>query len=606
MCILILLLAASLLPAADVQPPALSRLHPLGGKAGTVVQVEILGSRLETATGVEFDCADLVWKQTLQREAGRLTGIIWIEPTAALGGHMLHVRTAEGPSSSLLFNVGQFPALVESDHRTVPSLPVEIYGRLDGAADSDLYWFPARQGERWLFDLRAMEHGSAVEARMMLVNSKGDRIAFNDDRDHYNENPLLEHTFLDTGMYGVKIDQYRGPRGFTFGKNNGYTLRISALPVIASLSPLGAQRGTQVRFHLEGRALGSIDRVHLTELRRGEYARMTYPYTMPIRFRPDPPHAAAIPRLEGKVVRKPGQVEAVFTIPADAPLGLWRLWGSGPAGIAEGPKVEIGDALELPESAATALSKLPGAFVINGSLDKPRERDVYQIPGKAGQPLHIWTLSTQLEGPYLDTVLTLRDAAGKKVAEDDDVVAGWGGLLGNPDSSLFYTPKEDGPLTLEVRDRLNRGGPAFSYRLKFDQRRPGFQLFTTPENFTVKCGGSANLKVHLVREAGFQGEVEIRIEGLPGSGPELKAKFRADQVFEPNADGADMIIPEISFAIPAPATPGVYPIRILGKSADGQEAEAQTATMIGPIYQGDWNYYRRPVPAITVTAVASQ
>ncbi|MBS1824134.1 MAG: hypothetical protein JST93_02320 [Acidobacteria bacterium] len=598
---ILLLVTAAILSAGDSPPPALVRLHPLGGKAGTAVQVEILGSRLETATGVEFDCADLIWKQTIQREAGRLTGIVWIEPGAALGGHMLHVRTAQGPSTSLLFNVGQYPAVVESDHRSVPSLPAEIYGRLDGAIDSDLYYFPVKQGERWLFDLRAMEHGSAVEARMILVNHNGERVAFNDDRDHYNENPLIEHTFAEAGIYGVKLDQYRGPRGFTFGKNNGYTLRISALPIIQSIDPLGARRGSQLRLRIDGRAMGSVHRVYLTELRRGEYARMTYPYTMPIHFRPDPPQAAAVSRIEGRILAKTETlIEAAFAIPADAPTGLWRLWTAGPAGVAEGPKLEIGEHPEFAESAIP--TQLPSAYTINGQLSKPKERDVYRIAGKAGQPIHVWTLSTQLEAPYLDTVLTLRNLEGKKLAEDDDVVAGWGGLLGNPDSSLFYTPNEDGPLLLEVRDRVNRGGPAYSYRLKFDHRRPGFQLFTTPENFTVKAGSTATLKVHLVREAGFQGEVDVWIEGLPGN-PPITAKFRGDHVFEPNADGADMVIPEISFSIAAPPTSGTHPIRILGKAADGSRAEAHTATMIGPIYQGDWNFYRRPVPAITVTTV---
>jgi hypothetical protein len=604
MLTLFALLASAVISAADFEPPQLSRLHPLGGRAGTAIQVEILGSQLDTATRVEFDCAELVWKQTLLKEAGRVTGIIWIEPGAALGGHMLHVRTANGPSSSLLFNVGQYPAVVESDHRSVPSLPAEIYGRLDGAADTDLYWFPVKAGERWVFDLRAMEHGSAVEARMILVDSNGDRIAFNDDRDHYNENPLLEHVFAEAGIFGVKIDQYRGPRGFTFGKNNGYTLRISGLPVVRSLYPLGARRGSSVRLVIDGSALRNVERVYLTELRRGEYARMTYPYTMPIRFRPDPPRATELPRIEGKVASKSdGRVEAVFTIPPDASMGLWRLWIAGPAGMAEGPKVEIGELPEFPETAVSGISKMPSSYVVNGRLSQPRERDVYRINGKAGQPIHVWTLSTQMDEPYLDTVLTLRNAAGKKLAEDDDVVAGWGGLLGNPDSSLFYTPKEDGPLQLEVRDRLNRGGPAFPYRLKVDQRRPGFQLFTTPENFTVKARKTGTIKVHLVREAGFQGEVEIWAEGLPPDVPPLKGRFRADQVFEPNADGADMIIPEISFPVASPIAPGTYPIRIFGKSADGSQAEANTATMIGPIYQGDWNFYRRPVPTITLTAV---
>ena len=64
-----------------------------------------------------------------------------------------------------------------------------------------------------------------------------------------------------------------------------------------------------------------------------------------------------------------------------------------------------------------------------------------------------------------------------------------------------------------------------------------------------------------------------------------------------------MLIPEIEFKVPAPARAGVYPLRIFGKAANGAVAEAHTATMIGPIYSGDWNFYRRPVPAITLTVV---
>jgi hypothetical protein len=556
-----------LLPLLLVQ---LAGLHPLGGKAGTAVEVNILGSDLESATGVEFDCADLVWKHTIRREAGQLSGVVSIASGAALGGHMLRVLTAKGPSTSLLFNVGQFPGMVESDKRVVPALPVEIYGRLDGAADIDQYWFTAKAGERWMFEFLAMEHGSAVEARMLVLNSKGERIAYNDDRDHFDENPLIEHTFAEDGVYAVKLDQYRGPRGFTFGKNNAYVLRISSLPRLVSASPLGARRGTSVRFVLEGSALHRVEKMYLTELRAAEYSRMTYPYTMPIRFRADP----------AQVARIDSDAAGSFTIPRDAATGLWRLWIAGPDGVVAGPKIEIDD-----------------ADPINGVLSQPHKRDVHRFEGRAGEPIHFSTLSAQLGGPYLDTVLTLRDESGQKLAENDDVVAGWGGLLGNPDSSLFYTPKQNGPLLVEVRDRLNRGGTAYPYRLKVDHARPSFQLFTTPENPVARLGAAAELKVHLVREAGFEGEVEVWVEGGP------RAKFRTDQRFEPNADGADMLIPEITLRIPAPAAAGTHPLRIFGKAGDGAAVEAHTATMIGPIYQGDWNFYRRPVPAITLTVI---
>ena len=580
--------------AADFEPATLIRLHPLGGRAGSVVEVEILGTKLATATGVEFDGKDLIWEQTTERAEGRVRGLVSIAPGAALGGHMLRVMTSQGPTPSLVFNVGQFPSFVEGEQRAVPSLPVEIYGRLDGAADIDTYWFSVGAGERWLFDFQAMEAGAAVEARMILLDRNGERMAFNDDRDDYDENPLIEHTFTAGGVYGVRLDQYRGPRGFTFGKNNAYLLRIAQLPRVRAVAPLGARRGSAARFRLMGSGLAGVKEVYLTELRRGEYARMTYPYTMPIRFREDP---AANPRIDGMVVSaSEGRVEASFAIPAGASLGLWKLWVAGASGVAEGPRVEIDDVVEISEG-GTLPSSFP--FAVNGVLSQPREWDTYSIAAKAGSPIYVSTLSAQLGGPHLDTVLTLLDTKGKKLAENDDVVAGWGGLLGNPDSSLFFTPAVDETLQLVVRDRLKRGGELYPYRLRFASRRPGFQLFTTPENLTVKRGGTAVLKVHLVREMGFAGEVEVWVAGVEG----LHGKFRTDQLFEPNADGADMLIPEMEFRVSGLDKAGVVPLRVWGKAADGTVVEGHTATMIGPIYQGDWNFFRRPVAGITLTVV---
>ena len=143
-----------------------------------------------------------------------------------------------------------------------------------------------------------------------------------------------------------------------------------------------------------------------------------------------------------------------------------------------------------------------GEYVINGTLRASGEKDVFSIHGVAGQPLHFWTLAEQLGLPHLDTVLELRDCSGKKLAGNDDVVAGQGSLLGNSDSSLFYIPKENGNLQLILKDRLDGGGKNYVYRLKIKKEVPGFESFTTPENFTVPRGGSAVLKVHLIRGSG--------------------------------------------------------------------------------------------------------
>ena len=463
--------------AKSGERPSIVRIYPLGGQAGTAVSVEILGASLANATSVEFDCSDLVWEKTTGASSAKLTGTISIAPHAALGPHMLRVVTTEGYSTSAMFNVGQFPSVLESEPndkqeqaQRIETLPVEIQGRLDGAVDIDQYAIEAHAGERWVFDLLSIERGSALEARMYLLDATGRRVDFNDDRDDFNANPFIEHTFDRSGIYYVKLDQYRGPRGFNFGKNCSYILRISMLPTLGSVSPLGLQTGRTTRVRLRGTNLHRVQQVYLTEARRAEYARMTYPFTIPIHFRPDPGSASQIAILRGKIESRNRDVlEADFRIPGQTRPGIWRLWAEGREGISESVAVELSKDAEYDETTAAQGDWTRSAYAVNGVLSQPGEKDVYRIQGRAGRPLHFWTLAAQLGVPHLDTVLELRDASGKKLAENDDVVAGQGTLIGNPDSSLFYTPSQDAPLFLSVMDRLKRGGPDYSYRLENPQ-----------------------------------------------------------------------------------------------------------------------------------------
>ena len=611
-------LAASSLNStlAGVPSPKITRIYPLGGQRGTSVAVEILGQFLANARQVEFDCRDLTWIQTTHASSPKLTGTLSISPQAPLGPHILRVATLEGYSTSAIFNVGQFPSRLETEPndrtdqaQTIESLPIEIQGRMDGAADIDQYSLRVRAGERWTFDLRSIEHGSALEAKMFLFDASGTRLAYNDDRNDFDETPLLDYTFTHDGTYLLKLDQYRGPRGFNFGKNCAYILRISAMPQIDYASPAGLGLGRTTTLKLGGSALESLQNVYLTELRQAEYSRMTYPYTTPIHFRSDPPTAEGVARIEGQVVsRSQDAAQVAFHVPPDARTGLWRLWGVSSIGTSDGVLVEIADLKEYTELSSQEADWRQGEFVINGELTRSGEADVYRIGAAAGKPLHFWTLAAQIGGSHLDSVLILRDASGNRLAEDDDVVAGQGTLIGNPDSSLFFTPQHDGPLFLTVKDRTGRGGPSYPYRLKVKSERPGFQLFTTPENFTVARGDSAQLKVHLVREKGFEGEVTVWFEDLPPGVEAPQNKFRADQLFEPNADGADMIIPELTFQIQVPETLpiGDYRLRILGvataeeRSPDRRVVQAQATLLIGPLLDL-WNFIRRPLPQVSMT-----
>ena len=602
--------------AYDLPSPRISAVSPLGAQRGTTPTVELKGNYLSNVQRVDFDCDDLVWLETVHSSAGRLSGKVSVAADAPLGPHILRVWTLDGYSTAAMFNVGQFSDLAEvepndsvKEAHSVAG-PAEVQGALDPSHDMDVFAIQAGAGERWSFDLRSIKYGSTLECKMSLLDATGRRIAYNDDRNDYDETPFIEHVFDEAGTYFVKLDQYRGPRGFRLGTATSYTLRVSKLPSLQYTAPLGAAVGTKTRIRLGGSALASIEGVYLTEVRAAEYARMTYPYTMPIRISADPSTAADVARIDGKVVERSSVgVTAEFEVPGDARTGLWKLWTTSTEGIADGPLIELTDLPEYTETNAGEADWQQGPYAINGTLEREHEKDTYEIQGVAGKPLHVWALATQLGIPHLDPVISLRDESGKKLAENDDTVGAYGTLIGNPDSTLFYTPEKTQLLKLTVEDRTRRSGPSYQYRIKVASEKPAFQLFTTPENFSVARGGAGEITVYMAREQGFDGAATIWFENMPGGIEAPRGMFRADQTFEPNADGADMIIPQIRFRVEVPESviAGVYPIRVFGVTADESKPyrrviEANTNLMTGPLLDL-WNWVRRPLPEITMTVV---
>ena len=608
----LLTVALPLRAAADPPRPWLDHLVPLGAQQGQTITLDMYGQYLSNIESVWFDCEDLAWEETLSSSSGKITGRLRVAPGAALGPHLMHIVSRDGRSNSRLFNVIQFPSIPEAEPNSlleqaqgIVLRPQIIDGNLTDLADIDMFRFTAAAGERWTFDLRSMEYGSHLEAKMLLLDAAGNVVTKNDDRDDYSETPYIEHTFAKAGEYVLMLDQYRGPQRVDCAENCGYMLQISQLPLMQAASPLGGRVGETVRMSVVGTALDAIEGIYLTAVRAGEYYRMTYPYTVKIDARKDPPTAAAIPRIDGRILtRGPDRLEAEFAIPGDAPAGLWRLWGKGPAGVIDNLSIEITAAREVSESQNGPHSLDEGDLAINGQLTSPGEEDVFRFQARKGEPLHFWTVATQLGLPYLDTVLEVRDTSGKILAEHDDLMSGQGTVIGNTDSSLVYVPEADGEIEVSVRDRTSRGGPTYAYRLRARKEHPGFDLLVDLENFAIPRGGKAEMGVLLIREPGFEGAPEVWIEGLPDGIQAGRAAFRADQFFGPSADGDNIIIPEapIQITVDEGVVPGTYPIRVLGREGpDGTVVQAHTSLWIGPPRKR--NDVRRPLPSITVTVV---
>lgn len=600
-----LLFAAAGLAAEDPNDPWVDRFEPFGGRQGATAAVEIVGRNLASPLDVAFDSPHLTWENGRAVSDSKITGRIRIAAQAEPGPHIATLLTASGRANSRLFYVDAFPSTYEAEPndtlgraQALELEPQTLHGAMRKLADIDCFRFEARAGERWTFDLRSLEYGGFLENNLTLLDAEGRRIAFNDDRDDYLETPFLEHVFDRGGRYYLKLDQYRGPQRVNCAKNCGYMLRISQLPAVEAVFPLGARAGSRVHVLLRGRALDSIEEIWLAPVRGAEYYRLTFPYTIPVRGGAD--RRGRIAGQEIECGRE--ECRAAFDVPQDAGKGLWRLWTRGPHGIDDRLSFEIAD---MPETQATGIGPLPaGGVAVNGSLDREGEEDVYNLELRAGKPIVAASLAAQMGLPYLDTVLELFDDKGRLLAEHDDLMAGAGTVLGNLDSLLHFTPETDGRYKLAVRDRIGRGGPSFAYRLRIEERLPGFALLSDPENLNLRAGETEPVGVLLIREPCFDEAVDVWVEGLPAGMAATRGRFRADQFFGPSGDGDNVIIPEVSLnlTVDAGVAPGDYPIRILGRAAGRSETvEALSTLWIGPPRKR--NDVRRPLPSVLLTVL---
>ncbi len=95
--------------------------------------------------------------------------------------------------------------------------------------------------------------------------------------------------------------------------------------------------------------------------------------------------------------------------------------------------------------------------VVEGAIERPRDVDVFQFEGRAGQKVQFEVLAAR-HGSPLDSILTLYNAAGEQLAVNDD-------FEGSVDSRLEVVLPADGKYHVVLMDAHDSGSPIHVYRL---------------------------------------------------------------------------------------------------------------------------------------------
>lgn len=188
-------------------------------------------------------------------------------------------------------------------------------------------------------------------------------------------------------------------------------------------------------------------------------------------------------------------LEPIPFLPVVHPLGA-PVSAPLPISLEKEPNDALGDA---------TLFQVPAQ--ISGSFAKDKDRDYFRFEAKAGERIQFAGRSRSIGYPC-DLFMQVWTSDGKLVAEAN--------VTGPNDASLTNTFTEARSYYLLVEELNRNGGADMQYQVDVTPLEPGFGLSVDVDKLDVPAGGTADLKVSVVRRD-YDGPITLRLAGLhPG------------------------------------------------------------------------------------------
>ena len=477
----IVVLAAQSAVAAG---PVISELRPRGAEIGRPFVLTAIGrnigegARVISTLPASFTLVLPPQTPGSMSTPGRSVSFL-VEPKADIAPGVYPIRIeSSGISNVLLFTLGTYPEVTEEESQPnsqpnrndtietaepVRSSPVVVNGTLRGP-ERDVFRVQGKAGERRVFELEARRCGSAIDPVLRILDGAGKQLARSDDAPGANLDARLDFTFPSDGNYYVEITDAR----FSTQAQNFYRLKMGAYRYADGIFPLGGRRGEHVPVTFYGGNLSA--------------------------------GVASTADLS-----KVGKAQALTQV-----------------GLPDSPVLPFTFAVsDLPELMEPVAGQAPVPSVVNGRLDKAAEIDRYRYRVEPGEKLIFELQARELGTSRLEGIVTIRDAAGKKLASGgdqplaDDVFAVQGTSRTSSDPFVNFTvPPDVHEVVVSVEDLALRGGPLYGYRLIARREAEDFILTVSTPFVNIPAGGTTVISVNADRR-GYNGPIQITIPDLP-------------------------------------------------------------------------------------------
>jgi WD40 repeat protein len=456
------------------------------------------------------------------------------------------------------------------------TLPATILGTIDKPGDVDTFRFDAKAGQMLAFDTLARRLGSGLDATLTVQDDSGAILATAEDSDD-SVDPLLVFQPPADGTYTLRISdaEYGGSGNHFYRVSVGETPRIatvfplgveSGTTAMLDVRGVNLQGVTSVPMTVApGTATGTVlgVTVALPDGSRPHQGRQVVAaegaQAVESESNDDPASAGAVsvPGGLSGVIGPPGDVDHVRFEARKGHRVIVEVYGRR-LGTLLDPVIEILDDRGRP---------VPRAVLRPVAETNLTFRD----HNSAGRTFRLTVWNDLAIG---DTILVGREVLGvvemPRNPDDEILVTGLGngrispgervGLLEttpehhamgqsfykvevhppgtefppggaapvtipyrnddggpgfNKDARLTFDPPADGMYYVRVEDVRGLGGEGFGYHLVMREPRPDFRLSFSTDNPNVPRGGTAVITANIQRIDGFEGPVDVALDGLP-------------------------------------------------------------------------------------------
>jgi hypothetical protein len=224
--------AALLAQSVGLPAPRLLTTMPMGGQAGTQIEVTISGENLEDADQLAFSDPRITAAPKLDAAGKPLANKyqVTIAADCPPGVYEARVMSRLGMSSSRIFSVGALPEVSQSAKNTSLATAMEL--AINSVCNAvltekqvDYYQFAGRKGQRIVVQCSAKGIDSNTQAVLIIADAAGRDLLVE------RRGGALDFTVADDGKYVIKV------HGLTFqgGADNFYRLILTEVPVGAPI-----------------------------------------------------------------------------------------------------------------------------------------------------------------------------------------------------------------------------------------------------------------------------------------------------------------------------------------------------------------------------------